>query len=156
MPAVRCWPWEVFSSWLASRDLGTARSSYLAWVGPVMWSTGLSCASPVTAGAPASTLGIPLVEVVWNDQQQITNIKAPLEDLSVVFQKPLVNRIYIYKYLHNQVFINLRMMITYNFVWQEVMIMMKAFNWRFGWQFQGMQALSHILEFHGYYVNSLH
>ena len=35
MPAVRCWPWEVFSSWLASRDLGTARSSYLAWVGLV-------------------------------------------------------------------------------------------------------------------------
>ena len=36
MPAVRCWPWGVFSSWLASRDLGTARSSYLAWVGPVL------------------------------------------------------------------------------------------------------------------------
>ena len=35
MPAVRCWPWGVFSWWLASRDLGTARSSYLAWVGPV-------------------------------------------------------------------------------------------------------------------------
>ena len=28
---------RVFSSWLASRDLGTARSSYLAWVGPVVW-----------------------------------------------------------------------------------------------------------------------
>ena len=36
MPAVRCWPWGVFSSWLASRHLGTARSSYLAWVGPVV------------------------------------------------------------------------------------------------------------------------
>ena len=34
--AVRCWPWGVFSSWLASRDLGTMRSSYLAWVGPVV------------------------------------------------------------------------------------------------------------------------
>ena len=34
--AVRCWPWRVFSSWLASRDLGTTRSSYLAWVGPVV------------------------------------------------------------------------------------------------------------------------
>ena len=34
--AVRCWPWRVFSSWLASRDLGTTRSSYLAWVGPVL------------------------------------------------------------------------------------------------------------------------
>ena len=34
-PAVRCWPWEVFSSWLASRDLGTARSSFLARVGSV-------------------------------------------------------------------------------------------------------------------------
>ena len=34
--AVRCWPWGVFSSWLASRDLGTTRSSYLAWVGPVV------------------------------------------------------------------------------------------------------------------------
>ena len=32
---VRCWPWKVFSSWLASRDLGTTRSSYFAWVGPV-------------------------------------------------------------------------------------------------------------------------
>ena len=34
--AVRCWPWGVFSSWLASRDLGTTRSSYLEWVGPVV------------------------------------------------------------------------------------------------------------------------
>ena len=34
--AVRCWPWRVFSSRLASRDLGTTRSSYLAWVGPVV------------------------------------------------------------------------------------------------------------------------
>ena len=34
--AVRCWPWGIYSSWLASRDLGTTRSSYLAWVGPVM------------------------------------------------------------------------------------------------------------------------
>ena len=33
--AVHCWPWEVFSSWLTSRDLGTTRFSYLAWVGPV-------------------------------------------------------------------------------------------------------------------------
>ena len=33
--AVRCWPWGIYSSWLASRDLGTTRSSYLAWVGPV-------------------------------------------------------------------------------------------------------------------------
>ena len=32
----RCWPWEVFNSWLASRDLGTARSSYLARIGPVV------------------------------------------------------------------------------------------------------------------------
>ena len=39
MPAVRCWSWGVFSSWLASRDLGTARPSYLAWVGPVVLST---------------------------------------------------------------------------------------------------------------------
>ena len=31
----RCWPWEVFSPWLASHDLGTARSSYLARVGPM-------------------------------------------------------------------------------------------------------------------------
>ena len=31
-----CWPWGVFSSWLASRDLGTTRSSYLAWMGPVI------------------------------------------------------------------------------------------------------------------------
>ena len=38
MPAVRCWPWGVFSSWLASRDLGTARSSYLEWVRPVVLS----------------------------------------------------------------------------------------------------------------------
>ena len=30
-----CWPWGVFSSWLASRDLGTARSSYLVRVGPM-------------------------------------------------------------------------------------------------------------------------
>ena len=29
-------------SWLASRDLGTTRSSYLAWVGPVLWAT-LNC-----------------------------------------------------------------------------------------------------------------
>ena len=36
MPAVRCWPWGVFSSWLVSHDLGTARSSYLAWVGLVI------------------------------------------------------------------------------------------------------------------------
>ena len=35
--AVRCWPWGVFSSWLASCDLGTTRSSYLAWVGPVLY-----------------------------------------------------------------------------------------------------------------------
>ena len=34
--AVRCWPWGIYSSWLASRDLGTTRSSYLAWVGPVL------------------------------------------------------------------------------------------------------------------------
>ena len=34
--AVRSWPWRVFSSWLASRDLGTTRSSYLAWVGSVI------------------------------------------------------------------------------------------------------------------------
>ena len=34
--AVRCWPWGIYSSWLASRDLGTTRSSYLAWVGPVV------------------------------------------------------------------------------------------------------------------------
>ena len=26
----RCWPWLVCSSWLTSRDLGRARSSYLA------------------------------------------------------------------------------------------------------------------------------
>ena len=37
--AVRCWPWGIYSSWLASRDLGTTRSSYLAWVGPVSQST---------------------------------------------------------------------------------------------------------------------
>ena len=30
-----CWPWGVFSSWLASRDLDTTRSSYLARVGSV-------------------------------------------------------------------------------------------------------------------------
>ena len=36
-PAVRCWPWGVFSQWLASRDIGTARSSYLAWVEPVVF-----------------------------------------------------------------------------------------------------------------------
>ena len=34
--AVRCWPWGIFRSWLASRDLGTTRPSYLAWVGPVL------------------------------------------------------------------------------------------------------------------------
>ena len=32
----RCWPWGVFSSRLASRDLGTARSSYLVRVGPMV------------------------------------------------------------------------------------------------------------------------
>ena len=31
----RSWPWGVFSSWLASRDLGTVRSSYLAGVEPM-------------------------------------------------------------------------------------------------------------------------
>ena len=36
MPTVCCWPWGVFSSWLASRNLGTARSSYLVSVGPVV------------------------------------------------------------------------------------------------------------------------
>ena len=46
MPAVHCWPWGVFGSWLASRNLSTARSSYLAWVGPVLW-TNKSWAGPV-------------------------------------------------------------------------------------------------------------
>ena len=40
--AVRCWPWGIYSSWLASRDLGTTRSSYLAWVGPVVRASNLS------------------------------------------------------------------------------------------------------------------
>ena len=56
MPAVRCWPWGVFSSWLASRDLGAARSSYLAWVGPVPRLTGsVGCwAVPYTPSSPVS------------------------------------------------------------------------------------------------------
>ena len=36
MPAVHCWPWGVFSSWLASHDLSIAHSSYLARVGPMI------------------------------------------------------------------------------------------------------------------------
>ena len=35
----RCWPWRVFSSWLASRALGIARFSYLARVGPMVLDT---------------------------------------------------------------------------------------------------------------------
>ena len=45
--AVRCWPWRIYSSWLASRDLGTTRSSYLAWVGPVV-ATNIDCHEPFT------------------------------------------------------------------------------------------------------------
>ena len=56
MPTVRCWPWGVFSSWLASRDLGTARSSYLAWVGPVVGST--SVASVATSGVLVAASGV--------------------------------------------------------------------------------------------------
>ena len=32
----RCRPWGIFSSWLASRDLGSAPSSYLARVWPML------------------------------------------------------------------------------------------------------------------------
>ena len=36
--SVHCWPWWVFSSWLASHVLGIAGSSYLEKVGPMlMW-----------------------------------------------------------------------------------------------------------------------
>ena len=39
----RCWHWGVFSSWLTSRDLGTARFSYLARVGPMIRVYGGAC-----------------------------------------------------------------------------------------------------------------
>ena len=31
VPTARCWPWGVFSSWLASRNLGTVRSNYYTY-----------------------------------------------------------------------------------------------------------------------------
>ena len=31
-----CWPWRVFSSWMASRNRGTTPSGYLVWVEPVV------------------------------------------------------------------------------------------------------------------------
>ena len=38
----RCWPWGVFSSWLASCDLRAACSSYLAIVGTVVIYKGIT------------------------------------------------------------------------------------------------------------------
>ena len=51
--AVRCWPWGIFSSWLASRDLDTARSSYLAWVGPMVNTGQLSAWGGENSGCDA-------------------------------------------------------------------------------------------------------
>ena len=60
----------VFSSWLASRDLGTTRSSYLAWVGPVIVLIACSstpvcnrhratrCLGPSSAAQCPSALGV--------------------------------------------------------------------------------------------------
>ena len=59
--AVRCWPWGIYSSWLASRDLGTTRSSYLAWVGPVLvtfWSWPACLTSPHALADPTGTCSI--------------------------------------------------------------------------------------------------
>ena len=49
-PSMLCsrrWAWGMFSSWLASRDLGTERCSYLARVGPVVRSYWLTCISSI-------------------------------------------------------------------------------------------------------------
>ena len=69
--AVRCWPWGVFSSWLASRDLGTTRSSYLAWVGPVDTAAGIKLTPLIGLSSSrkaihSKDLSINTFRLIWN------------------------------------------------------------------------------------------